>query len=115
MARLHLLASTLFVAMCLVMHAAPAAAGPNEDRTVQAAHEVLQQFQQWQIPQIPEALLANGHVVAVIADVIKLGFVVGGQRGHGVIVVREANGAWRAPLFVTITGGSIGWQAGAQA
>jgi lipid-binding SYLF domain-containing protein len=115
MARLHLLASTLFAALCLLMHAAPAAAGPNEDRTIQAAHEVLQQFQQLQIPQIPESLLANVHAVAIIPDVIKLGFVVGGQRGHGVIVVREVNGAWRAPLFVTITGGSIGWQAGAQA
>jgi lipid-binding SYLF domain-containing protein len=92
-----------------------ATAGPNEDRTMQAAHEVLQQFQQLQIPQIPESLLANVHAVAIIPDVIKLGFVVGGQRGHGVIVVRQADGAWRAPIFITITGGSIGWQAGAQA
>ncbi len=115
MARLHLLATALFAALCVLIVAGPAAAGPNEDRTVQAAHEVVQQFQQLQIPQIPDGMLANVHAVAVIPDVIKLGFVVGGQRGHGVVVVREANGAWRAPLFVTITGGSIGWQAGAQA
>jgi SH3 domain-containing YSC84-like protein 1 len=99
----------------VLVSAVPAAAGPNEDRTMQAAHEVLQQFQQLQIPQIPESLLANVHAVAIIPDVIKLGFVVGGQRGHGVIVVRQPDGAWRAPIFVTITGGSIGWQAGAQA
>src|SRR5438105_6795679 len=95
--------------------AVPAAAGPNEERTVQAAHEVLQQFQDLQIRQIPESLLANVHAVAIIPDVIKLGFVVGGQRGHGVIVIRQLDRAWRAPLFVTITGGSVGWQVGAQA
>src|SRR5205085_8443482 len=55
------------------------------------------------------------HAVAIIPDVIKLGFVVGGQRGHGVVIIRQADGSWRAPMFVTITGGSIGWQVGAQA
>jgi hypothetical protein len=29
-------------------------------------------------------------------------------------MVREENGSWRAPTFLTLTGGSIGWQIGAQ-
>jgi lipid-binding SYLF domain-containing protein len=95
--------------------ATPALAGPAEDRTIAAAHEVLQQFQQLQISQIPESMLANVHAVAIIPDVVKLGFIVGGQRGHGVVVMRQADGSWRAPIFVTITGGSVGWQIGAQA
>src|SRR4051794_4706759 len=95
--------------------ATSALAGPAEDRTIAAAHEVLQQFQQLQISQIPESLLANVHAVAIIPDVVKLGFIVGGQRGHGVVIIRQADGSWRAPIFVTITGGSIGWQIGAQA
>jgi SH3 domain-containing YSC84-like protein 1 len=87
----------------------------NPEQTIHSSHEVLQQFQQLQIPQIPESLLADVHGVAIIPDVIKLGFVVGGQRGHGVVIIRQPDGSWRAPLFVTITGGSIGWQVGAQA
>jgi SH3 domain-containing YSC84-like protein 1 len=87
----------------------------SEERTIQAAHEVLNEFQQLQIHQIPESMLANVHAVAIIPDVIKLGFVVGGQRGHGVVIIRQPDGSWRAPVFVTITGGSIGWQVGAQA
>ena len=98
----------------LVTVQSPALAA-NQEQTIRAAHEVLQQFQQLQIPQIPESLLADVHGVAIIPDVIKLGFVVGGQRGHGVVIVRQPDGSWRAPLFVTITGGSIGWQVGAQA
>jgi lipid-binding SYLF domain-containing protein len=93
----------------------PAFAGLSEDRTIQGAHEVLQQFQQLEIRQIPESMLFDAQAVAIIPNVIKLGFVVGGQRGHGVVVIRQPDGAWRAPVFITITGGSIGWQVGAQA
>jgi SH3 domain-containing YSC84-like protein 1 len=101
--------------LILLAGSAPVVRARTEERTIQAAHDVLQQFQELQIPQIPESMLANVHAVAIIPDVIKLGFVVGGQRGHGVVVMRQPDGAWRAPMFVTITGGSIGWQAGAQA
>jgi lipid-binding SYLF domain-containing protein len=107
--------SLITAGLFLLAWAAPASGGPNEDGTIQTAHEVLQQFQQLQIPQIPESLLANVHAVAIIPDCVKLGFVIGGQRGHGVVVVRQPDGAWRAPLFVTLTGGSVGWQIGAQA
>src|SRR5947207_6837452 len=99
----------------LLTWAVPVAAGPGEDRTIQVAHEVLQQFQELQIRQIPESLLANVHAVAIIPDVIKLGFIVGGQRGHGVIIIRQPDGSWRARIFIPMTGGSVGWQAGAQA
>src|SRR5262245_18237001 len=115
MFRLRQILVLAVAALAILASAMPAAAGPNEDRTMQAAHEVLQQFLQLQISQIPESLLANVHAVAIIPDVIKLGIVVGGQRGHRVIVTRQADGAWRDPTFVTITGGSIGWQACAQA
>jgi lipid-binding SYLF domain-containing protein len=106
--------AVLVTSLTLVV-AASAVAGPSEDRTIQGAHEVIQQFQQLQIREIPESLLADAQAVAIIPNVIKLGFVVGGQRGHGVVVIRQPDGAWRAPVFITITGGSIGWQVGAQA
>jgi lipid-binding SYLF domain-containing protein len=86
----------------------------TEEQTIRASGEVLQEFLDLQVRQIPESMLAEAHGVAIIPGVIKLGLVVGGQRGHGVVVIRERDGSWRAPLFVTITGGSVGWQAGAQ-
>ncbi len=86
----------------------------SEEATIRESREVLQQFLDLQIRQIPDSLLSEAQGVAIIPAVIKLGFVVGGQRGHGVVVIRERDGSWRAPLFVTITGGSVGWQVGAQ-
>jgi lipid-binding SYLF domain-containing protein len=76
---------------------------------------VLKEFLDLRVKQIPASLLSEAHGVAIIPNVIKVGLVVGGQHGRGVIVVREADGSWRAPMFLSLTGGSIGWQAGAQA
>jgi lipid-binding SYLF domain-containing protein len=73
----------------------------------------------WEIKSIPEqgippALLSSAHGVAVIPGLIKAGFIVGGRYGQGVMVVRSANGRWSNPTFITLTGGSVGWQIGAQ-
>jgi lipid-binding SYLF domain-containing protein len=106
---------TALVAALLAAALTPALAlARGEEETIRASHEVLHQFLDLQIREIPDSLLAEAHGVAIIPDVIKLGFVVGGQRGHGVVIIRERDGSWRAPIFVTITGGSVGWQIGAQ-
>src|SRR5438270_13530661 len=102
MTDLRRLISLTLAALCMLAYGACAVAGPNEDRTIQAAHEVLQQFQALQIRQIPESLLANVHAVAIIPDVVKLGFIIGGQRGHGVVVVRQPAVSWQAPLSITL-------------
>ncbi len=70
-----------------------------------------------QIPEetIPPVLLSNARAVAIIPAVIKIGLIIGGRYGKGVISVRRADGGWSRPSFVTITGGSVGWQIGAQA
>jgi SH3 domain-containing YSC84-like protein 1 len=92
----------------------PAALGWDPEATVLTADEIL--LEQTTIPgkRIPEALLADAQGVAIIPDVIKIGFVAAVRRGHGVVMVRDANGAWTLPQFITLTGGSLGWQAGIQ-
>lgn len=64
--------------------------------------------------QIPARLLADAQGVAIVPRVIKIGFVAGVRRGHGVVLVRDADGNWGLPRFVRLTGGSVGWQAGVQ-
>ena len=63
---------------------------------------------------IPEHLLAEAQGVAIVPAVIKVGFIAGARRGHGVVLVRDADGEWSLPQFVTLTGGSVGWQAGVE-
>ncbi|HEY0199979.1 MAG TPA: lipid-binding SYLF domain-containing protein [Rhodanobacter sp.] len=61
---------------------------------------------------IPQDLLRDAKAIAVIPDLLKIGFVVGGRRGEGLISVKGPDGTWSNPSFITMTGGSIGFQAG---
>jgi lipid-binding SYLF domain-containing protein len=63
---------------------------------------------------IPTDLLERAHGIAVIPDVIRGGFILGARRGKGVLTIRTENGEWSNPAFVALTGGSIGWQIGAE-
>jgi lipid-binding SYLF domain-containing protein len=61
--------------------------------------------------QIPNSILANAECVAVIPAIAKMGAIVGGKHGNGVVSCRTKSG-WSAPAFITITGGSVGLQVG---
>jgi lipid-binding SYLF domain-containing protein len=63
---------------------------------------------------IPEKLLCEAEAVAIIPDVIKVGFIGGVRLGRGVVLIKDKDGNWSNPVFVQVTGGSVGFQAGAQ-
>ncbi len=63
---------------------------------------------------IPERLLREAEAIAVLPDVIKAGLVFGGRGGKGLIAVRGSDGSWSNPSFITLGGGSFGFQAGVQ-
>lgn len=87
----------------------------QEEATVEAAARVLTEIMAIPAKQIPQALLANAQGLAIVPNIVKGGFVVGVRYGKGVVVIRDAAGTWQPPTFVTLTGGSLGWQAGIQA
>jgi len=94
--------------------ALPAGAASTEEQRVADATDVLDQFLRIPEQSIPPALLARSYAVAVIPNVVKVGFVLGARRGKGILVVRQPDNTWSNPAFITLTGGSFGWQAGAQ-
>jgi len=62
---------------------------------------------------IPEEVLEHAKCVAVVPNMLKGGFVFGGENGRGVATCRTADG-WSAPAFFAITGGSWGLQIGVE-
>ncbi|MFN2377019.1 MAG: YSC84-related protein [Candidatus Binatia bacterium] len=62
--------------------------------------------------KIPGDLLARSRCVAVVPNVIKAAWVVGGRYGQGLLSCRSKTGEWSPPIVVTMTGGSFGFQAG---
>ena len=63
---------------------------------------------------VPEALLEKCSCVAVIPGVIKGALGWGARFGQGVVSCRDSMGAWSPPVFLRLTGGSVGFQIGAQ-
>ncbi len=63
---------------------------------------------------IPRELLTEYEGVVVIPKLINAGLSVGAKRGKGVAMVKLADGNWSDPVFITLTGGSIGFQVGVQ-
>ena len=63
---------------------------------------------------VPEYLLRDAVGIAIIPGVVKVGFIVGGEYGKGLLLLQGEDGNWSNPIFITLSGGSIGWQLGAQ-
>lgn len=63
---------------------------------------------------IPSQLMAKAEGIVIIPGLINAGFGVGGKRGRGVAMVKNEDGTWSNPVFVTLTGGSFGLQIGVQ-
>ncbi len=101
-----------FVIALFATVASPVRAGEEEQQRATNALRVLTEVMQAPDKAIPKDLLANAHAIAVIPDVIKAGFVIGGRRGEGLVSVKTRDGTWSNPCFIGLTGGSIGFQAG---
>jgi len=102
------------LAALLLLVTLPALAGEVEDKRAEQASQVLGEILRMPEDSIPSKLLQEAQAIAVIPDVIKVGFVVGGRRGRGLIAIRGSDGTWSNPSFITLTGGSFGFQAGVQ-
>ncbi len=69
-----------------------------------------------EIPEkgIPQALLHKAQAIAIIPGYTKAAYVLGGEHGKGVILVRRQDDTWSDPVFISMTGGSVGFQIGFQ-
>lgn len=114
LARLSFPALLLCAAVLATLAATPAHAGRKEQERAQAALGVLRQVQSTPDSEIPASLLSRAYAIAVIPEVVKIGLMVGGRRGKGLVSVRQADGTWSNPAYISLTGGSFGFQAGVQ-
>jgi len=105
---------TPLVALLLFAVVLPANAGQVENDRADSASRVLSEILRIPEESIPTRLLENAQAIAVIPNVVKVGFVAGGRRGRGLIAIRGQDGTWTSPAFITLTGGSFGFQAGVQ-
>lgn len=105
-----------FATAIALMIANPLLAGAQQaeaDRVTEAAR-VLSEVLAAPDAGVPQAILDKAVAIAVIPSTVKGALIVGGQRGKGIISGRR-DATWSAPAFITLTGGSVGFQIGGQA
>lgn len=93
----------------------PAASKSDSQERLDNAVEVLGEITNIPEEGIPPSLLRNAKGLIIIPHMVKAGFIVGANRGKGIMVHRLPGGGWSNPAFCTITGGSVGLQIGGQA
>ncbi|WP_259066407.1 lipid-binding SYLF domain-containing protein [Mucilaginibacter sp. X4EP1] len=88
--------------------------GSKETERVNNSVNVLKDFSKMK-EAIPHDLIAEYEGIVIVPNLINAGFVVGGKRGRGIAMIKLDDGSWSDPVFVTLTGGSVGFQIGVQA
>lgn len=79
---------------------------------VAKAVEILKDLTGTADKRIPNELLERAEAIAVIPNMIKGAFGIGGRYGKGVVSQRLESGRWGPPSFLEIGGGSFGAQLG---
>ena len=107
----HFVAVITALALCAT---SSAWAATGEEQRVADAADVLDQLSRIPEKSVPPSLLSRAYAVAVIPNVVRAAFGLGARRGKGVLVIRQDDNSWSNPAFITLTGGSVGWQVGAE-
>ena len=99
------------VTALLVAATAFAQLSKSDIKKLNEATTVLSEIRNAPDNGIPDSVWSKAHCVVVIPDLKKAGFIVGGEHGSGVMSCKNAN-TWGPPVFMEMTKGSAGFQAG---
>ena len=105
---------TTLAGLALAIGATGAHAQAREEGKLLLGSQVLEELRDAGDRSIPNWLLERAYGIAVIPDLTKIAFFAGGRRGNGVLTFRDKDGRFTNPIFVTLTGGSFGFQWGVQ-
>jgi len=103
---------TVAAALLLALPLASLAAQSEEIRRLEEATLVFEEITAIPDKSVPDFLLQEAQAVVIVPGLLKAGFVVGGEFGRGVLLSKLEGGGWSNPVFVTLSGGGIGFQAG---
>lgn len=109
-------AVSLLIASSMLLSGPSLTAASNSAELAERARRAGQVFRELRgAPdrRIPEDLIARSRCIAVIPNVFRAAWVVGGRYGKGVLSCRSKTGDWSPPVHVKMAGGSFGLQAGA--
>jgi lipid-binding SYLF domain-containing protein len=104
----------LLTALALAFGSVGAQASSSTDKRLEESRKVFESFSYLTEQAIPTWLLERAYGVVVVPRVIKGALIIGGRGGKGVMAVRNPDGTWSNPVFVTLAGANVGFQWGVQ-
>lgn len=110
-------ARLMALAMLALMAALPAAAQvTDQTQMVGKAQTTLERLRtDPNTDQRLRELLPRCRAVLIVPDLVKGGFILGGEYGTGVVLTHDRkSGVWSGPAFYSIASGSLGLQVGLQ-
>ncbi len=113
MFRLVSIVASLMLVLSSLM-AAPARANDQQELVDRAKITVDTLRNDSNLKQPINNLLTRARAVLVFPNLFKAGFILGGEGGSGVLLVKGADGTWSSPAFFGMGSGSLGLQIGAQ-
>jgi lipid-binding SYLF domain-containing protein len=99
------LAALLF--FCLTLSNAVA---KDETRKLSAAVKSVKEIAATPKKGMPPDIIRNAYAVAIFPGAAKTDFMVSGKQAEGMLLVQDIEGKWSAPAFVSLSGGTLGWQ-----
>ncbi len=103
------------LALLLGLAATPLWAADREVRTVRSAADAVRGLV-FTLPRIvPPEQVRDAAGVIIVPQMLRGGLVLGGRFGRGVALARQPDRSWGQPVFVTVSGGSVGGQVGIEA
>ena len=110
------LSACALAALLLLVPSTRVGAQSDEADRVKESATVLGEIMKAADSAIPTSVLSKAAGIAIFPGTVRGGFIVGAERGRGIISVRdEQSHQWSTPAFLTITGGSVGLQIGVRA
>ncbi|HEY1931758.1 MAG TPA: lipid-binding SYLF domain-containing protein [Acetobacteraceae bacterium] len=104
--------SAALLAGALVGVPAAAEAATDPERIVAGAMKTMDDLRHDRAFGNAPQLLRRARAVLIVPRLIKGGFIIGGEGGDGVLLLKRPDGRWSDPAFYAIGSASFGLQAG---
>jgi lipid-binding SYLF domain-containing protein len=84
---------------------------PRKEEPIFAnAHKAIKEITTLPKRKIPPVLFKDSAALVIVPKASKQAFMVNKGKNGGILLMRDAQGAWGNPVFISISGGTLGWQ-----
>ena len=104
--------SALLLLFCTLFFPAAAWAQKAHEKHISEATKLILEMAKQDDSGTMGNTVRSAKGIAVFPSMIQAGLGIGGQSGEGVVLARNKNGTWSGPSFVSLVGGSFGFQIG---